>query len=212
MSEKPDRPRNPWDHIFARQGRVFTEPHEDMPEIIRRLKERGAVTVLDLGCGTGRHVVLLAGRGFSVFGLDASPEGIGEARRWLAEEGLAADLRVQSMAEKLPYDDSSIDAVVSVQALHHADAATIRKTVGEISRILKKGGFLFVTVPKLRNQGRAFEELEPNTCLPLNGPEKGLPHHYFSPEELREVFGEYDIEDIHLDARNHYCLTAFKKE
>jgi len=152
----------------------------------------------------------LAKNGFSVFGLDASLEGMKVTTRWLADEGLAAELRLQSMTEKSPFEDGFFDAVVSVQVIHHADATTIRGIVEEIGRVLKSGGFLFVTVPRLRNQGETFEQLEPNTYIPLDGQERGLPHHYFTPEELREVFGGYDIEDIHLDAWNHYCLSAFK--
>jgi len=200
-----------WDEIFAREGRVFLEPHQDMPQIVRILKNRGGNTVLDLGSGTGRHVVYLVKCGFSVFGLDNSLEGIEATRRWLAEEGLEADLRLQSMTETFPYKDGFFDAVVSVQVIHHADVVTIRGIVGEISRVLKKGGLLFVTVPKLRNQGETFEQLEPNTFVPLDGPEKGLPHHYFTPEELQQVFRDYDIVDIHLDEWEHYCLSAFKR-
>lgn len=187
---------NAWNEIFTQQGRVFTEPHEDMPRIAQLLKDRGASAVLDLGSGTGRHVVYLAKNGFSVCGLDHSPEGIRVTRQWLADEGLKAELRLQSMTEKLPYEDAFFDAVVSVQVIHHADIATIRGIVEEVSRVLKSGGFLFVTVPKLRNQGEAFEQVEPNTYIPLDGPERGLAHHYFTPEELREVFGDYDIEGI----------------
>lgn len=202
---------NAWDEIFAREGRVFLEPHEDGPKIVQILQNRGASTVLDLGCGTGRHVVYLARSGFSVFGLDNSSAGIEATRRWLADEGLGADLQLQSMTERLPYEDGFFDAVVSVQVVHHADRATIGRIVAEISRVLKKGGFLFVTVPKLRNQGETFEQLEPNTFVPLDGPEKGLPHHYFTPEELQKVFEGYDVADIHLDAWEHYCLSAFKR-
>jgi len=202
---------NAWDKIFAQQGRVFTQPHEDMPKIVQMLQDRGASTVLDLGSGTGRHVVYLAKNGFSVFGLDNSPEGVKATRQWLADEGLEADLRLQSMTETFPYEDGFFDAVLSVQVIHHADLATIRGIVAEISRVLKEGGFLFVTVPKLRNQGERFEQLEPNTYVPLDGPEKGLPHHYFTPEELHEVLGDYDIVDIHLDRWEHYCLSAFKR-
>ena len=202
---------NAWDEIFAREGRVFLEPHEDMPNIVQMLKHRGCSTILDLGSGTGRHVVYLAQNGFPVFGLDNSPEGVEATRRWLADEGLEADLRLQSMTEKFPYEDGFFDAVVSVQVIHHADIATISGIVGEISRVLSKGGLLFVTVPKLRNQGETFEQLEPNTFVPLDGPEKGLPHHYFTPGELQEVFGDYDIVDIHLDRWEHYCLSAFKR-
>lgn len=205
------RSENAWNEIFAQRGRVFKEPHEDMLGIVQMLKERGASTILDLGSGSGRHVVYLAQNGFSVFGLDNSREGMKVTRRWLKEEGLTADLRFQKMTERLPYRDAFFDAVVSVQVIHHADIATIRQIVKEVSRILKKGGFLFVTVPKLRNQGETFEQLEPNTYIPLDGPERGLPHHYFNPAELREVFKGYDIEDIHLDSWNHYCMRAFKR-
>ena len=114
------------------------------------------------------------------------------------------------MAEQLPYEDKFFDAIISVQVIHHADSATIREIVQELTRVLKGGGFLFVTVPKLKNQGEHFEQVEPNTFIPLDGPEKGLPHHYFSPEELREVFGDFDVADIHLDTVNHYCLSAVK--
>jgi len=201
---------NAWNEIFKQQGRVFTDPHEDMPSIVQSLKNRGANTILDLGSGTGRHIVYLAQRGFSVFGLDSSPEGIEVTRQWLAEEGLEVDLQLQSMTDRLPYEDNFFDAVISIQVIHHADTAAIRSIVQEITRVLKKGGFLFVTVPKLKNQGESFEQIEPRTFIPLDGPEKGLPHHYFTADELQEVFGDFDVIDIHLDTVNHYCMSALR--
>ena len=204
-------PPDAWNEIFKQRGRVFTEPHEDMPRVLQLLKDRDASTVLDLGSGTGRHVVYLARHGFSVFGLDNSPEGIRVTRQWLADAGLEADLRLQSMTERLPYEDTFFDAVISVQVIHHALIATIHEIAQEITRVLKRGGFLFVTVPTLKNQGATFEQVEPNTFVPLDGPEKGLPHHYFTPEELRRVFGGFDVAELHLDAAKHHCLWAFKR-
>jgi SAM-dependent methyltransferase len=205
------QPTGAWDQVFRQQGRVFTEPHPDMPGIAWWLKGRGARTVLDLGSGSGRHVVALARHGFAVSGIDASPEGIRATRQWLAEEGLAAALHLGSMAERLPYEDAAFDAVVSVQVIHHADLATIREVVQEIRRVLKEGGFLFVTVPSLRNQGERFEQVEPHTFIPVDGPERGLPHHIFTPKSLRAVFRGLDIIGVHLDAVHHYCLSALKR-
>lgn len=205
-------PRTPaWNEIFKRRGRVFLEPHEDMPRVVRILKKSGATTVLDLGCGTGRHVVYLAKNGFSVFGLDHSPEGIKASRQWLSDEKLDADLQVQDMTDRLPFNDGLFDAVVSVQVVHHAEMAMIRHVVREVTRVLKPAGFVFVTVPKTRNQARTYEQIEENTFVPLDGPEKGLPHHYFTPRELRGVFGVFDIKDIRIDSVEHYCLSAFKR-
>lgn len=167
--------------------------------------------VLDLGCGTGRHIVYLARCGFSVFGLDNSHQGLKITRQWLCEEGLKANLRSQSMTRKFPYKNSFFDAILSFQVIHHAKFASIQRIVRETKRVLKKNGLLFITVPSKKNQATSYTQLEPNTFIPLDGPEKGLPHHYFTPEELREVFKDFNITDIHLDTWEHYCMSAFKR-
>ena len=213
MSRRTDA----WNEIFKHQGKVFREPHEDMPRVEKLLREHGASTVLDLGCGTGRHVVYLAERGFSVYGLDNSPEGLRVARQWLEEEELDADLRLHNMTETLPYGDGFFDALISVQVIHHADIATIGRIVQEIVRVLKSGGILFVTVPQLRDgkpyswRGIEYEEIEPHTFLPLTGPEHGLLHHYFTPETCREEFSDVEIVDLHADSVNHHCVLGFKR-
>jgi len=201
---------SPWNEIFRRKGAFFTEPHEDMPNIAGLLEVKEAKNVLDFGSGSGRHVVYLARRGFKVFGFDISPKGIELARTALAETGLTADLRLLGMNEHLPYDDDFFDAVIAVQVIHHADIITIESIVAEITRVLKQDGLLFVTVPKLQNQAETFEEIEPGTYVPLDGPEKGLPHHFFTLDELRLLFGDYNIIDIHLDSGQHFCMSAFK--
>jgi SAM-dependent methyltransferase len=202
--------KNPWDKVYKERGAFFEKPHEDMAHIVPLLAGKRARRVLDLGCGSGRHVVHLARNHFSVYGLDSSPEGIKMTRAWLRNEGLKADLRLQSMTKPLPFKDSFFDAVVSVQVIHHATLAEIRKVVKEIARVLKKDGVVYVTVPKLRNQGKAFQQIGLGTFIPLDGLEKGLPHHYFTPKELRELFKDFEITDIHLDSGKHYCLLGIR--
>lgn len=203
---------NPWNEIFRRKGKVFVQPHEAMPHIVRFLKRQAATRVLDLGCGNGRHMVYLARHGFQVFGLDSSPEALALTRDWLAEEGLAADMRLQSMTEPLPYPTESFDAVISIQVIHHAALATIREIVGEVGRVLKRQGFVCVTVstPKAKPRWRHAIETEPGTYLPLEGREHGLLHHQFTLDELRELFAAFDVLDVRRDATHHLCLSAVK--
>ncbi len=200
-----------WNHIFQKEGQVFTEPHEDMASIVEILKKRGAEKILDLGSGSGRHIVYLAQNGFSVFGLDNSATGMDMTRKWLAKENLSAELVQQEMTDAFPWSSNFFDAVISVQVIHHADTAIIKKIISEIERTLKKDGLIFITVPTLKNQGEKFKQIEQNTFVPLNGREKGLPHHYFTPEELKDFFSNFDVTDIHIDKKNHYCLLAFKR-
>ena len=199
-----------WDEIFQQRGRVFTDPHGDIPEIAQDLMERELKNILDLGCGTGRHVIYFAQNGFSVSGLDNSPQALEMTKEWLNEEHLEANLQLQEMTEKWPYEDHCFDAIISVQVIHHADITAIKQIIQEMERVIRIGGFLFVTVPQLRNQGKNFKEIEPHTFIPLDGPEKGLPHHYFTPDELRDFFVNFEVKDIHLDEVDHYCLSASK--
>jgi SAM-dependent methyltransferase len=52
------------------------------------------IPILDVGCGTGRHAVELARRGYHVTGVDLSPSQIEAARTKAAAAGVAADFRV----------------------------------------------------------------------------------------------------------------------
>jgi SAM-dependent methyltransferase len=65
---------------YADQYDLFYEDKDyeaecDMIEEIFRRYSSGAVhAILDLGCGTGNHAVLLASRGYQITGVDRSPE------------------------------------------------------------------------------------------------------------------------------------------
>lgn len=76
-----------WNEIFRKRGRVFHRAQEDMPKIFKLLKEKKERKVLDLGCGTGRHIVYFAKRGFDVYGIDISPQAIKLTKSWLKKGG-----------------------------------------------------------------------------------------------------------------------------
>lgn len=115
-----------WDKIFKEQGKVFIKPQEDIPKVVKLFKKKGVKRVLDLGCGSGRHLVYLAKQGLEVYGIDIAPEGIRIARDWLRKEKLQANLKIGSIYEKLPYKDNFFDAIISIQTLHHAKIEKIR--------------------------------------------------------------------------------------
>ena len=73
---------------------------------------------LDVGCGTGRLLAFLhdAWPGMRWTGLDLSPPYLAEARRLI---GRTARVKlIEGAAEKLPFDDASLDLVVSSFLLH----------------------------------------------------------------------------------------------
>ncbi|MGY5875260.1 MAG: class I SAM-dependent methyltransferase [Candidatus Thorarchaeota archaeon] len=206
-----------WDDIFTEQGRVFTEPHSDMQRLTKVFQDNNVKRILDLGCGTGRHLVYLSKLGFDMYGLDASPRALNLAGDWLQEEGLNADLRMHRMEHTFPFDDGFFDAVISVQVIHHNTMQNIVITVTEIERILRDEGMTFITFPVLQDKpapGKedwGLEPIEENTYLPTKGPESGIPHHYLTKEEIPRVFRAFNILELYLDDTGHRCILGVKK-
>ena len=97
---------------------------------------------------------------------------------------------------------------------HHNKISDILNTVGEIGRILKKGGLIFITFPKLGKtweQSANLKEVEKGTYLPQKGKEKGLLHHFFTIEEIHNTFSSFDLIEIYPDGKNHRAILGIKK-
>lgn len=201
-----------WESIYRERGEGPKNSHPDMPKLVRLFRERGVKRILDLGCGSGRHLLFLAKRGFHVYGFDASPTAIRIAKTWLKDEGLNAHLKVWDMNRKLPYRNKFFDALISTQAIHHNTPRNIKAVIREIKRILRRDGVIFVTVPKGKTQAKRFRKIEERTYVPLDGTEKGIPHYYFNRESIKHYFRNFDIRDVHLDEWDHYCFVGVRKK
>jgi len=203
-----------WDSIFREEGRHFLEPHEDMARVIRLFRKEGVRRVLDVGCGSGRHTVLLAHRGFRVTGLDASPEGLRLTRQWLREKQVTARLAKGDFFEPFTFADAAFDAAIAIQTIHHGTHDRIRACIGEIARVLRPGGIVFVsvTVTSFRRWATAFETIAPRTFVPLDGPEAGVPHFVYTRAQLRKDFARFAVIDLHADTRGHLCLLGRRRD
>ena len=94
--------------------------------------------ILDVGCGTGANLKMLAAHG-QAEGVDISTQAIEFCR----ERGL--DSVKLGAAEQLPYDDGSFDLVTALDVIEHLDddVAGLR----EMRRVLRRDGRLLVFVP-----------------------------------------------------------------
>jgi ubiquinone/menaquinone biosynthesis C-methylase UbiE len=100
--------------------------------------------LLDLGCGTGHHLLWARGRGYQAAGTDGSEAMLAEARRL----NPSSELRL-APADALPFPDASFDAVLCVEVLRYLPR--IDPCVHEMGRVLKAGGVCLATASPLFN-------------------------------------------------------------
>lgn len=113
----------------------------------------GSRRVLDLGCGDGLLLELLARRvGRQLAGVDLSSHSLALARRRPALSGATLE---QGRAQELPFADDSFDACVSHMALMLM--SEIEQVAAEVARVLSPGGVLACVVGGGAVGGEAFE-------------------------------------------------------
>jgi SAM-dependent methyltransferase len=186
-----------WDQFFRRRlasgndldwEGLWTDP------FLVPLREAGARTILELGCGTGNDAARLADAGYSVTAIDLSGEAIQQAR---ARYGTMARFAVADMTRRLPFPGSGFDAVMSNVAMHMFPDSVTRGVFAEVERLVRPAGLFLFHVNALEDRPlRACRlparELEPDYVAE----ESGQTMHFFSEAYLRELLGNW--REVHL--------------
>lgn len=105
-------------------------------------------SILDLACGYGRLTILLAKKGYSIKGMDISPNLIKDAIEESKKERVKINFKIGDM-RNLPYKDETFDKVFCMWSSfnHLLTEKDQLKTLGEIYRILKSKGICVIDIP-----------------------------------------------------------------
>lgn len=118
-------------------------------------------TILDLGCGGGRHSELVLQLGFSLRSIDVNPQMIEFTRSrikpYIKDKNLGEIVSYGSI-ENIPYLDELFDGIVTTGVLHQAkDLEEYKVTINELSRVLKPGGFITLNIFTNRDWDDSYE-------------------------------------------------------
>jgi SAM-dependent methyltransferase len=135
--------------LFIRTTRIGK--FEVWAQILEDLRLRGDETLLDLGCGRGAVLLAAAkllpkGRaiGVDIWRADQTDNSQQNTLRNAELEGVADRVEVRTAdITDLPFDDNSVDVVVSSLVVHNiSDPAARAKVISEAARVLRPGGRL----------------------------------------------------------------------
>lgn len=189
---------NKWNQFYKNNGRFYLLPHEEFEKATNIFKERGIKKVIDLGCGSGRHLVKLAELGFDVTGLDYSPQAAEMAEEWLKEKKLEGKVFTGDYRHDLHnFPRESFDGIVSINALHHADEESDYDQVfNQINKVLHPEGMIFFVIPSKNSP-----VIEPNTI-----------NLFLEEKDLQALLGGYfHVFEMYKDKNEAWVIFGEKK-
>lgn len=113
-------------------------------------KPKAGQSILDVGCGDGRHFPLFASLGLQMAGSEITQEIVDALAERMLSADLATglDLRVGTCAS-LPWPDATFDYVMPWNSCYYMDPdGKFLDHVAEMARVLKPGGWIVCSVPK----------------------------------------------------------------
>ncbi len=122
-------------------AREKREQIELFSEILHDINLPQNAQVLELGCGAAELAIHYARSGYRISGIDISQTAIEWGRQNAARAGVSIDLHCGDV-RTLPFTDNSIDLALDACLLHCIIGEDRTKTLQEVHRVLKSGGFL----------------------------------------------------------------------
>ncbi len=165
-----------------------TQDEQHLKNILDFLPINADMKILDLGTGSGYLSFPIAKKysNISVIGLDIVEKAL-EVNRFRAKEEQIRNISfITYNGIEFPFSDSEFDMVISRYALHHFP--DIQKSISEVSRVLKRGGFLFVSDPT-PNANDTSRFVDGYMQLKKDGHIK-----FYTKEEWLQICGKYGLQ------------------
>lgn len=167
-------------------------------------------TVLDIGCGQGRHAIFCAQKGFEAYGIDYIERAINEAKQSAKKKKLKnANFMVMDVL-KLDFPKNFFDVIIDWSVLDHIKPIDWNVYLKNILHILKSGGFSILTEfsandKEIIDKTKNFIEYENQY------------DHYFREDEINKLFSKkFKIlsisETVHTHPPPHLMINVLMRK
>lgn len=187
------------------------EPQADVLRFFKWIKKEQKIDIgnckaLDLGCGTGRNSNHLASLGADVTGIEIASNALNEAKRRAQAMGVSVRYIEQSIGERWPIEDDSIDLILDVTSSNSLSETERETYLKEIDRVLKPDGFAFVRALCKDGDKNAKELIKQ-----FPGPEKdtyvlkgvGITERVFTEADFRSAYSSI-LDILKLEKKTGY--------
>jgi SAM-dependent methyltransferase len=208
--------KSEWESSYAKRDNFLFYPHEEVIRFVSKyIRKRiglnefidaqpamGARTILDLGCGIGRHVIYSHDMGLQAYGVDLSERAVGVAREWADTKGAAelASRILQGDVRKLPWSDGFFHYAVSHGVLDSMPYEVARAACVELKRVMAPQGLFYCDLVSGDDSKHAREFSGAERVTTTH--EQGTVQQYFNQATLHTLFaGLFEIRECNLIRR-----------
>ncbi|ALS03321.1 hypothetical protein ATZ33_11965 [Enterococcus silesiacus] len=192
-----------WNTLFYDKKSIEMAPEPEVVKFIELLAKEFSneqeKKVWDLGCGAGRHSVVIGKMNCEVFISDHSAKAIELTKEKLDDNKIRYTEALSSM-ENYPWQEKEfLHGVLSWAVLQHNTLDKIVKSINCIYESLITGGYFLGTIKSTKADlyGKG-QEIEKDTFILDVGKEDGVPHHYFDEEGIKQLFPDDQWEIVIL--------------
>ena len=189
--KKLDQESQHWENNFSSKPEMFgLNPSLSAKKSLKLFQDKKIDKIVEIGAGLGRDTIFFAKNLIHTTALDYSPSGIEAINQKAKKNNLSSYISTKlfDVREKLPFEDSSIEACYShmlyCMALTTDDLENLNN---EIKRILKPGGINIYTV-RHTNDGDYKKGIHRGEDLYEND---GFIVHYFSEEKVNSLLNGF---------------------
>ena len=156
---------------------------QKLEKLLQLCHSQKNAVVLDFGCGNGVLFPSLSSRYRKITAIDIHPAAAKKIKDYYKLDNV---FPVKANGTKIPFPDNSFDIVIAASALEHFN--DIKKPIGEIKRVLKRGGsFLFLS---------PSENIFYKTGRFLFGIAKPDDHYYEADIIINKIRDHFSVEKI----------------
>ena len=211
-----------WDYLYV-NGQQGKYPSEMLIRFINsKFNNKAGSKILDLGCGSGRHLAYLLENGFDAYGIDGSVKAVEIAHNLFVKTNYNAKINHGSVLDRSLYE-TRMDAVIDIACMQHHILSDIKKIISNVYDFLVDGGYFFSMIKSpsdcLYKLGEKIEEITYKFTSDIEKVRASVLITFPSIYEIKELFAcfaevEVEMEEWTFSNGNkkvsHWVITAKK--
>lgn len=134
-----------WDSMYSEGRSLLIWPDEIVVSSLN--KNRSMISKgLDLGCGAGRHTLLMAQMGIESIGVDSSKSAVEFAKKRAKNLKLNNVKFINCVVQDIALEEESFDIVIAWGLMHYLDSEDQKILLDKVKSLLKSDGLFLCTL------------------------------------------------------------------